>query len=198
MPGVLQVLKSLQVGRGLSLERIGDTSCISSNFFRYGIPNRENAPIKLGMSLCSSTAPAASSMRSNQHHCYQSHALRRHHHSSPSPPDTIMTWWIGLGFGGGGRGPSPILFDFCTSLSSVQTVGRWRVFFHNLFFLFFSFSFPFFSFCPFCVSDGHHFPFWRKCWSFCQYPPCYIVWTWTGLDRLDIHHSSYWLMSQLV
>lgn len=149
MPGVLQVLKSLQVGRGLSLERIGDTSCISSNFFRYGIPNRENAPIKLGMSLCSSTAPAASSMRSNQHHCYQSHALRRHHHSSPSPPDTIMTWWIGLGFGGGGRGPSPILFDFCTSLSSVQTVGRWRVFFHNLFFLFFPFLFLFFPFALF-------------------------------------------------
>lgn len=103
-------------------------------------------------------SPCVSSMRSSQHHCYLSHALRHHHRSSLSPPDLTRhhhDMVIPSGVGGVGRGQLPILFDFCISLPSVQAVGRWRVFFYN-FSSFFPFSFLFSSFFIFYIL---YFPF---------------------------------------
>lgn len=207
MPRALQVLKSLQVGRGP--ER--------------GMSNRENAPIKLGMPLCSSTVLAAPSMRGSQHHCYPSHALLRHHRSSPAPLDLTRhhhdmmirsgVWW---------RREGAITSPLWPLHFSVQHANcdSWSVFFYNFFFVFhfsssFSIFFLFIFSFPFCVccknteeSDFQSncgtearwpsFSFVKKTSIISQYLPCYIVWKWTGLARLAIQHSSSWLMSQLV
>lgn len=124
-------------------------------------PNQTRAAIMLLQSPC------VSSMRSSQHHRYLSHALRRHiahHYRLPTSLHHGMV--IPSGVGGVGRGQLPIRFNFCISLPSVQTVGRWRVFFYNFLpyflflflfpflpFLFFPFSFSFFLFV--CASMLH-------------------------------------------